>query len=167
MPLPGSILPRRADTTAVVGHTLTASTSGIRHRRITTQLKRPMSTVARWVQSVPGDHTTLLHTREIRWTHAIDPKVLNQAITQHNRLGDALTALTAAVTAVHNRLGLAGIPTWTLIGRFTDSQPDPAHHTLRPKTNPSRPPHAHARPPPRRPQHPTRILSSGQHAKFP
>lgn len=161
------MLPRRADTTAVVGHTLTTSASGIGHQQITTQLGQPVSTVPRWVQSVRGDHTAWLHAREVRWAHTVDPEILNRAITQHNHLGDTLTALTAAVTAVRNRLGLAGVPTWTLTGRFTDSRPDPTHPTLRLKTDPSRPPHARTRPPPRRPRHPTRILSGGQHAKFP
>jgi hypothetical protein len=53
----GSVLPRRADTTAVIGSALLASAGGAGYRRIAVDLRRPLSTVRRWLRSVRGDHT--------------------------------------------------------------------------------------------------------------
>ena len=55
--LPGSVLPRRADTTAVIGTALLASTRGAGYRRIAKDISRPLSTVRRWLRSVRGAHT--------------------------------------------------------------------------------------------------------------
>jgi hypothetical protein len=43
--LPGSVLPRRADTTAVIGTALLASTRGAGYRRIAVDLGRSLSMV--------------------------------------------------------------------------------------------------------------------------
>jgi hypothetical protein len=48
----GSVLPRRADTTAVIGTALLASTRGVGYRRIAADIGRPLSTVRRWLRSV-------------------------------------------------------------------------------------------------------------------
>jgi hypothetical protein len=45
--LVGAVLPRRADTTAVIATTLQASARGIGYRRIAVELRRPTSTVGR------------------------------------------------------------------------------------------------------------------------
>src|SRR6187397_502661 len=50
--LPAAVTPRRADTTAVIGSALLASTRGTGYRRIAAQLDRPLSTVRRWIRVV-------------------------------------------------------------------------------------------------------------------
>src|SRR5262245_48089809 len=56
----GSVLPRRADTTAVIGTALLASAGGAGYRRIAAELGRPLSTVRRWLRLVRGAHTQWL-----------------------------------------------------------------------------------------------------------
>ena len=49
MLLPGAVLPRRADTTAVIGTALLASARGRGYQRIAADLQRPPATVRRWI----------------------------------------------------------------------------------------------------------------------
>ena len=58
------VVPRRADTTAVIGSALLASTRGTGYRRIAVQLDRTLSTVRRWIRAVrdPG-HVEWLRAR--------------------------------------------------------------------------------------------------------
>jgi Homeodomain-like domain len=65
----GSVLPRRADTTAVIGTALLASARGAGYRRIAEDIGRPLSTVRRWLRSVRDARTQWLHAQGVpAWT---------------------------------------------------------------------------------------------------
>jgi len=119
--LPCAVLPRRADTTAVIGTALLASARGVGYRRIAADLARPVSTVRRWVRSVRGEHTEWLRSRGMAWVHRVDRDVIATLTAAPTRLGDALTALAAAACSVRARLS-PHVPPWTLIGRFTQGR---------------------------------------------
>jgi hypothetical protein len=73
----GAVLPRRADTTAVIGTALQASSRGIGYRRIAAQLGRSASTVRRWVRAVRDDqHVEWLREQGIGWIARVDREVL-------------------------------------------------------------------------------------------
>jgi hypothetical protein len=119
-----AVLPRQADTTAMIGTALLASVRGVGYRRIAAEVGRPQSTVGRWVRSVRGHHTEWLHTQGVAWIHDVDREVLATITPAPTRLGDALTALAAAV-AIRARL-IPHVPLWTLIGRLTHGRLIPA-----------------------------------------
>jgi len=54
--LPGSLLPRRADATEVIGAAPLAKTQGRGWRRIAAELGRPPGTVRRWLRAARGPH---------------------------------------------------------------------------------------------------------------
>jgi Domain of unknown function (DUF6431) len=97
--LPCAVLPRRADTTAVIDTALPASARGVGYRRIATDLARPVSTVRRWVRSVRGEHTEWLRAQGLAWLHQLDREVIATLQAAPTRLGDALSALAAARSA--------------------------------------------------------------------
>jgi hypothetical protein len=121
----GSVLSRRADTIAVIGTALLASTRGAGYRRIAQDSGRPPSTVRRWLRSVPGAHTDWLHAQGVAWIHDVDREVFATITPAPTRLGDALTALAAAAGAIRARL-TPHVPAWTLIGRLTHGRLVPA-----------------------------------------
>jgi hypothetical protein len=121
----GSVLPRRADTTAVIGTALLASTRGAGYRRIAADIARPLSTVRRWLRSVRGAHTDWLHAQGVTWIHRVDREVFATLTPTQTGLGDALTALAAAALAIQTRL-TPHVPAWTLIGRLTHGRLVPA-----------------------------------------
>jgi transposase-like protein len=115
----GAVLPRRADTTAVIGTALQASARGIGYRRIATQLGRPASTVRRWIGAVRDEHhVEWLRDQGVEWIARVDREVLTTLAAESTRLGEALTALAAAAVTVAARLA-PHVPPWTLIGQFT------------------------------------------------
>lgn len=115
----GAVLPRRADTTAVIGTALQASARGIGYRRIAAQLGRPASTVRRWVRAVrKNHHVDWLRDQGVGWIARVDREVLATLAAESTRLGEALTALAAAAVTVRARL-TPHVPPWTLIGQFT------------------------------------------------
>ncbi|MGH4011172.1 MAG: DUF6431 domain-containing protein [Pseudonocardiaceae bacterium] len=114
-----AVLPRRADTTAVVGAALLASARGTGYRRIAGRIGRPTTTVRRWVRSVrDADHLEWLRAQGVEWIARVDREVLATLGPEPTRLGEALTALAAAAVAVRARL-TPHVPPWTLIGQFT------------------------------------------------
>ena len=114
-----AVLPRRADTTAVIGTALQASARGIGYRRIAAQLERPASTVHRWIRALRDDHhLDWLGEQGIQRIAQVDREVLTTLAAQPTRLAEALTALAAAAVTVHTRLA-PHVPVWTLIGQFT------------------------------------------------
>jgi hypothetical protein len=121
----GSVLPRRADTIAVIGTALLASTRGAGYRRIAADIARPLSTVRRWLRSVRGAHTDWLHAQGVTWIHRVDREVFATITPAPTGLGDALTALAAAALAIQTRLS-PHVPAWTLIGRLTHGRLVPA-----------------------------------------
>jgi hypothetical protein len=123
--LPGSVLPRRADTTAVIGSALLASAGGAGYQRIAVDIGRPLSTVWRWLRLVRGDHTEWLYAQGVAWIHRVDGEVFATIAPARTGLGDALTALAAAALAIQARLS-PHVPAWTLIGRLTHGRLVPA-----------------------------------------
>jgi hypothetical protein len=116
--LPAMVTPRRADTTAVIGSALLASARGTGYRRIAAQLDRPLSTVRRWMRAVRDPaHVEWLRAQAIDWLARVDRDVLGGLRPEATRLGEALTALAAAVT-LGTRVA-PGVPAWTLIGQIT------------------------------------------------
>ena len=63
--LAGTVLPRRADTTAVIGTALLASARGAGHRHIAADLARPAGTVRRWLRAVRGEHLEWLRRQAV------------------------------------------------------------------------------------------------------
>lgn len=116
--LPGELLPRRADTTAVIGAALLASSCGAGYRRIAADLGRPLSTVRRWIRSILGGHTEWLRTQGVEWICRVDRDVFATIDAAPTPLGEALAALAAAAVTVQARLA-PHLPHWTLIGRLT------------------------------------------------
>lgn len=90
--LVGVVLPRRSDTTAVIGTALLASAGGVGYRRIAAQSGRPVSTVRRWVRSVGASHTEWLRAQGVAWIHTVDREVLATLTPAPTRLGEALSA---------------------------------------------------------------------------
>jgi hypothetical protein len=116
--LPGSVLPRRADATAVIGAALAGRARGRGSAAIAAQLHRPASTVRRWFAGVRGDHLSWLRRRGIERAVDLDPQVLVEEGYQPGELGQALSALVAAAIAWRRRF-TATVEMWTLIGVFT------------------------------------------------
>ena len=121
----GAVLPRRADTTAVIGTALLASTGGVGYRRIAVDIGRPLSTVRRWLRSVRGAHTEWLHAQGVAWIHRVDRAVFATITPAQTGLGDALTTVAAAALSIQARL-TPHVPAWTLIGRLTHGRLVPA-----------------------------------------
>ena len=128
--LPGELLPRRADATAVVGAALVARAAGAGYRRIAADLDRPPSTVRRWlrVAGTPG-HADRLRRQANELIFRIDPDILNGIGPRGGALADALTALAGAVSAVRARFPEVTAGAWALIGVITGGRlllPSPA-----------------------------------------
>lgn len=116
--LPGICLPRRADATEVIGAALVAKANGHGHRRIAADLDRPVSTVRRWLRAARED--AHLERLRIRGTQTavmvdIDGAVVARIAPAGSQLGDALTALTAAVVAIRRRFPAFAASDWALI----------------------------------------------------
>jgi Domain of unknown function (DUF6431)/Homeodomain-like domain len=116
--LPGSLVPRRADATEVIGAALLAKAQGRGWRRIATDLHRPPATVRRWLRAARGPHPGWLHRRGVEYAAQLHPDVLACLDAQPTELADALAALAAAVAAWRHRFARHA-DAWTLIGVFT------------------------------------------------
>jgi transposase-like protein len=116
--LAGSMLPRRADATAVVGAALTARARGCGSAAIAAELHRPVSTVRRWLAGVSGEHLSWLRRRGVDYAVHLDPQVLVDESYHPGELAQALSALAAAAAAWRRRFA-STVEVWTLIGVFT------------------------------------------------
>jgi hypothetical protein len=95
-----------------------ASARGTGYRRIAAHVQRPLSTVQRWIRAVRDPaHVEWLRTQGMVWFARVDLDVINTLAPQATRLGDALTALAAALT-LRARV-VPHVPPWTLIGQIT------------------------------------------------
>jgi len=122
--LPGACLPRRADSTEVVGTALLAKASGRGHRRIAADLKRSPSTVRRWLRAARGRHALGLWHRAVSVLMRLDRETFEQLHRSWVRrlpgdLGEALLTLDAAVGAARSRFPDLTVPAWSLIGALT------------------------------------------------
>jgi Domain of unknown function (DUF6431) len=116
--LPGTVLPRRADTTAVIGTALLASARGAGHRQIAADLARPAVTVRRWLRAVRGEHLEWLRVQAIERLARLDRDVISTLAPTGTRLGDALNALAAAALTQQTRLA-PHVPAWDLVAAVT------------------------------------------------
>jgi hypothetical protein len=116
--LPGSLLPRRADATEVIGAALLAKAQGRGWRRIAAELGRPPATVRRWLRAVRGPHLAWLRRQGVERAALLDPDMLAGLDVQPTELGDALAALAAAVAAWRRRF-VRHAHAWALIGVVT------------------------------------------------
>jgi transposase-like protein len=114
----GAVLPRRADTTAVIGTALLASADGAGYGRIAADLGRSTSTVRRWVRSVRSAHTEWLRAQALGWIVALDGDLVATLAPSATRLGDALNAVAAAALTVRDHL-TPHVPIWTVISSVT------------------------------------------------
>ena len=115
--VPGSLGPRRADATEVIGVALLAKAQGRGWRRIAAELGRPPATVRRWLRAVSGPHVAWLRRRGVECAARVHSPVLVDLDAQPTELGDALAAFAAAVVAWRYRFARhAGA--WTLINVF-------------------------------------------------
>ena len=86
---------------AAIGSALLASARGTGYRRIAAQLDRPLSTVRRWIRAVRDPaHVEWLRTQAVGWLARVDRDVLGGLRPEATRLGEALTALTAAAVTL-------------------------------------------------------------------
>ena len=116
--LPGTVLPRRADTTAVIGTALLASARGAGHRQIAADLARPAVTVRRWLRAVRGEHLEWLRVQAVERLARLDRDVISTLAPTGSRLGDALNALAAAALTQQTRLA-PHVPVWDLVAAVT------------------------------------------------
>jgi hypothetical protein len=116
--LPAWCLPRRADTAETVGAALVANAAGRGHRGIAADLGRPVSTVRRWLRAIRGEHGRWLYRQGVEHASRFAPEVLGEVVAQPTELGDALTALAAAVLAFRRRFA-RHVPAWSLVGIVT------------------------------------------------
>lgn len=116
--LPGSVLPRRADATAVIGTALLASVRGAGHRRIAADLARPAATVRRWLRAVRGEHAEWLRAAAVDRLARLDRDAISTLAPTGSRLGDALSAVAAAALAHRTRLA-PHVPVWDLVAAVT------------------------------------------------
>jgi hypothetical protein len=116
--LPGAVLPRRADTTAVIGTALLARARGAGHRRIAADLARPAVTVRRWLRAVRGEHAEWLRVHAVNRIAVLDRDVISTLAPTGSRLGDALTAVAAAALTQQTRLA-PHVPIWDLVAAVT------------------------------------------------
>lgn len=116
--LPGSLLPRHADATEVIGAALLAKAGGRGWRRIAAELGRSPATVRRWLRAARGAHPSWLRRQGVQVAADLHPPVLLDLAPQPTELGDALAALAAAVAAWRHRFARHA-DAWTLIGVFS------------------------------------------------
>jgi len=116
--LPGTVLPRRADTTAVIGTALLASARGVGHPRIAADLHRSAVTVRRWLRAVRGEHPEWLHRQAVERLAGLDRDVISTLAPTGSWLGDALNAVAAAALTHRARLA-PHVPVWDWVAAIT------------------------------------------------
>ncbi|MGH3888306.1 MAG: hypothetical protein ACRDSZ_17360 [Pseudonocardiaceae bacterium] len=97
--LPAWCLPRRGDAAEVIGAALVAKAAGHGFRAIATQFGRPAATVRAWLRRARSEHAHWLYRQGITQAARLDPEVPQHTEPAGTVLGDALTALAAAVAA--------------------------------------------------------------------
>jgi len=125
--LPAWCLPRRRDSAETVGHALLKAAKGSGHRTIAAELGRPESTVRNWLRRARR-RAEWLRTAGVLAFHEIefDPGPMR---VRETPLAQAVEALGCAAAATVRRLGLVGVPPWSIItmvsrGRLLDHLPD-------------------------------------------
>lgn len=119
--LPAWCLPRRGDAAEAIGAALVAKAAGHGHRVIAARLGRPAATVRGWLRRAGDRHARWLYEQAVTHAASLDADVLNQVEPAGSVLGDALSALAAAVVA-WRRHAQRALPAWTLVVMFTSGR---------------------------------------------
>lgn len=117
--LPAAYLPRRADTSHVIGAALLAKVGGASHRSIAADLHRPADTASGWIRAATAQAPRLRAYATIL-ARRFDP-LLPPILPAATLLADALETLGVAVAASTRMLGPRG-PAWELITWLTSGQ---------------------------------------------
>lgn len=109
--LPAWSVPRRRDSTELIGAALLAKAQGHGHRTIAVELGRPASTVRGWLRAFARRATRVASAARL-WTHALDASQ-ERAVETGSALSDAVEALGVATREARLRLGIRAGP-WEL-----------------------------------------------------
>lgn len=101
---------------------MAAKAAGHGWSTIAARLGRPAFTVRTWLRRARGEHADWLYHRGVARAAALNPEVLNHTLAADTILGEALTALAAAVTAWQRRFADRVVAAWTVIGVFTSDR---------------------------------------------
>ena len=115
--LASSCLPRRRDSTEVVGTALHLAANGQGHRTIAKHLDRPPSTVRNWLRRARG-LAEELHDVGMRTLAVIDP-IFGPIVPKPTPLARAVEVLGLVAAAVVRRFGFTGRSPWCLINMVT------------------------------------------------
>jgi Domain of unknown function (DUF6431)/Homeodomain-like domain len=115
--LPAWAVPRRRDSTEVIGEALLEHARGLGHRRIAARLGRPPGTVRGWLRAFAG-RAELITASARRWTHAFDPTALDRSHSPGSPVADAVDALGSMARACRLRLRMS-TPPWELAVTLT------------------------------------------------
>lgn len=108
--LPVLVLGRRADVAAVIGSALAAKARGWGHRRIAAALGRPAETVRGWLRRFAG-RVEAVRVVFTGWCRALPPDPVLPG-PAGSPWADAITAITAAATAISTRFGIGEVACW-------------------------------------------------------
>lgn len=125
--LPATCQPRRADATEVIANALHANVSGHGRRRIAATLRRPESTVRRWLRAGRPAHATRLYHQATRLLITLRADIFNDLArdpdTAHaSPLRQALTMIGACIAAIQARTSSIAHHRAALIGAITDGR---------------------------------------------
>ena len=116
--IPGVMLPRRADTTAVIGQALLAHAAGKGHRPIAAELGRPPATVRGWLRAFAARAEQALR-HAARWLVRLDVGVVRIEPDPHaTPAGQTLEVIAAAALAAERRVGRA-VCRWQVVSALT------------------------------------------------
>ncbi|TVR21366.1 MAG: hypothetical protein EA387_10375 [Nitriliruptor sp.] len=116
--IPGVMIPRRADATAVIGQALLAHAAGKGHRPIAAELGRPPATVRGWLRAFAARAAqTLRHAT--RWLVRLDVGVVRIEPDPHaSPAAQTLEVMAAAALAAEKRVGRA-VCRWQVVCSLT------------------------------------------------
>lgn len=116
--LPTAFQARRADTTEVIGQALLHNANGLGYRSIAARLRRPESTVRRWLRRATPKHMHWMYQRGVQRLVQVAPDPSAELRFVGNQLRDTLSMLAAAARWDRDRLGFTD-PPWTMVGIYT------------------------------------------------
>ena len=111
--LPASSLPRRRDSAETVGAALLMAAQGSGHRTIAAHLDRPNSTVRNWLRRAKRGAAWLNRTG-VTTAYQYDLGHGPMAV-RATPIAEAVDSLSYAAAAMVRRLGLLGMPPWSII----------------------------------------------------
>jgi hypothetical protein len=104
------MVPRRRDSSEVIGEALRLAALGDGHRRIASRVGRPHGTVRGWLRAARGRSLSLRECAS-RWLIALDPEPA-AVCPAGSELGDTIEAIMLAVRAWVLRFGQESAGPW-------------------------------------------------------